>query len=210
MRILLLSDLHDEEEVLSRVGHLLKKNRFDYIFVAGDFTRHNISYIEDFLRLAPHSYIINGNNEHPQVIEFLKNTKNYIHEKKVELGVYNLIGFGYSPPTPFNTAGEISEDVIYERLSKLPIDNKTILLLHTPPYGCFDETKLGNAGSHSIRKIIEEKKPFIAICGHIHENEGIGLLEKTTVVKIPAANHFKYAIMEIIRGKISASFFNLQ
>jgi Icc-related predicted phosphoesterase len=48
-----------------------------------------------------------------------------------------------------------------------------ILVTHCPPFGILDETKYGvNVGSASLREKIEEIKPKLVVCGHIHESYG--------------------------------------
>ena len=57
-----------------------------------------------------------------------------------------------------------------------------------------------------MRKIIEEKKPLVAFFGHIHEQSGTEKLGSTTLVKIPAANSYRAAIVEIKNKKVSVEF----
>jgi Icc-related predicted phosphoesterase len=73
-------------------------------------------------------------------------------------------------------------------MRRLPIDENTLLLLHCPPYGFFDERKGAHVGSVSIRRVIEEKRPLAAFFGHIHEYRGTSMLGKTALIKLPPAN----------------------
>jgi Icc-related predicted phosphoesterase len=48
-----------------------------------------------------------------------------------------------------------------------------VLILHSPPYGHVDSSSGGDhLGSRSILEAIEEKRPRLAVCGHIHESWG--------------------------------------
>ena len=94
-------------------------------------------------------------------------------------------------------------------MSILAIDQKTLLLTHSPPYGFFDTARGGHVGSRAIRKIIKEKRPFVNFCGHVHEHAGIEKLGNTYIVKIPAANSWGYAVANIIDKKLFVEFSKL-
>ncbi|GEM_PF-112786 len=114
----------------------------------------------------------------------------------------NIIGFGYSSITPFGTPGELEEEEILRRMSKLSIDQKTILVTHAPPEGILDANFKGDhIGSSSIKQIIE-KKPFLHLFAHVHECEGTTKVGETTFVKIPAAKNQKFLIIEIKNREI--------
>lgn len=204
--MLVFSDLHEEDVYLERLGEHAKEG-FDYILIAGDSANHLASFIEDVVKTFPDAYIIPGNNEDRNTMSVLSKTKNYLHGKRIEISDgLNVVGFGFSNPTPFHTANELNEGQIYEKMEKLNIDGKTILLLHAVPFEVLDEVKGTHVGSKSIRKIIEEKKPFLAVCGHLHEIEGVDKIGETIVVKVPAAEFGKFCTIKIIDGKVSAQF----
>ncbi len=206
MRLLAFSDLHDEEVTLEKIKEFYLSAKFDYVLIAGDTTSHSVSFVEEVVWLFSNCFIIPGNNEDTRVIEYLKNKEPYIHEKKVTVGDYTIVGFGLSNMTPFNTPGELSEEEIYERIKQLPINNKTILLCHCPPFGHFDTVRDKKTGSTSLLRIIHEKEPLVFLCGHIHELEGVARIGKTTVIKIPAAMNGKVAVVAIEDKDIKVDF----
>jgi hypothetical protein len=202
MRVLALSDLHGEEAVLDGLRSLLQKERFDLILIVGDITQRGpLSYAEDLLDVFGGENIlaIHGNMDTQHVVDLLDKRGILLHLKKVELGGWDFVGFGGSNPTPFGTPIEYSEEQIYDELNRFRMNSKTILVTHAPPYGSgVDKTTKGvSAGSKSISKIIEEKRPFMDICGHIHEAEGEARMGATRVVKVPAANAGKAAEIEL-------------
>ncbi len=194
MRILLLADLHRDPEIF----HKLHPEKYDLVIVAGDF--ESKEYLEKLLLLSNNLYWIPGNMEHKELCEELP--EKCLHKKSLALvGEFELVGFGFSNPTPFGTPGELSEEEIYSQMSKLPITHKTILVTHCPPYGILDEVSEGiHAGSKSIKKIVEEKKPLLLACGHIHDQEGKEKAGETTVVNIPQGNTHKGVLLEIKNG----------
>lgn len=192
MKALVLSDIHSEEAAIEKLGLFLKSNRFNLVIIAGDITQRGpVSYAEEFLDLfrGMNVLAIHGNMDPKPVIDLLERRGLLFHLKKVNADGWNFIGFGGSNPTPFGTPTEYSEKEIYNELNKFRMDRKTILVTHSPPYNSgVDRTSAGvSAGSRAIRKIIEEKEPFMDICGHIHEREGETNIGETKVVKVPPA-----------------------
>lgn len=205
MRILAFSDLHENETALEALKSL--SSEFDHIFVCGDVSRSNL-FAEAVLRAFPSGFIIPGNWDNEHVNKLLSSNSQWLHKKRVEIeNGLNVVGFGYSNKTPFGTYGELSEDEIYEIMSKLPIDSNTILMLHCPPKGYFDETpRGGHAGSEAILRVITEKKPLVALFGHIHEHKGVQKLGPTTLVKLPAADGMLACSLSIENKNIKAEF----
>ncbi|VVB97910.1 3',5'-cyclic adenosine monophosphate phosphodiesterase CpdA [uncultured archaeon] len=206
MKLLVLADIHGDEVVLEKLqAH--RKDAYDYVLVAGDSTNNSTSFMADLIETFPNAYMIPGNNESANVLEIMHRAKHYAHEKRFELKEgYNVAGFGFSNPTPFHTPGELKDDEIYQKLSKMKIDGKTILLLHAPPYGLLDEIKGNHVGSQAIRKIIEEKQPYMVFCGHLHEVIGIERLGKTLIVNVPAAENGRFCTAELTNSTVCVQF----
>jgi Icc-related predicted phosphoesterase len=54
------------------------------------------------------------------------------------------------------------------------VDDRTVLVTHSPAYGILDLGILGlPAGSLSIKELVEERNPLLHIHGHIHEEFGV-------------------------------------
>ena len=132
-----------------------------------------------------------------------------VHGRKVKLGEWNLVGLGGSNPTPFGTPSEMGEEEIASLLFRAGVDEFSILLSHPPPYGVFDEVAGGlHVGSKAVRRAVEEKRPIMAVCGHIHEHEGREILGETLVVKLAPAERLRAAEIEIT-DRIEVKFINL-
>ena len=209
MKMLVLADIHGEELVLEKFLERKKKagKEYEIVLIAGDTTNNSTSFMVELMEIFPGAYIIPGNNESQNVVEIMQKAKNYAHEKRFELkDGYNICGFGFSNPTPFHTPGEMKDDEIYSRLSKMNIDEKTILLVHAPPSGHLDFVRGAHVGSVAIAKIIEEKRPLMVFCGHLHEVIGIEKFGKTTVVNVPAAEYGRYCTVEMNEHGFSVQF----
>lgn len=208
MKIFVACDLHEEEAVLDPIESL--SSTHDYTFICGDISHTNY-FITQCLEKFKNSFFIPGNWDNELVNKVLEKSPQMVHRKRVELkNGYNVVGFGYSLPTPFATFGELTEEQIYEQMSKLPINDKTLLLLHCPPKGYFDLSRRNlNIGSVSILKIIEEKQPFAVFCGHVHERVGSARIGKTQLIKLPPANEMRACSFTITDSGTICEFVNL-
>lgn len=206
IRILAIADLHSDEAILDRLRVLESDRKYDYLFVAGDITGKNISYAQDFITIVHQAFWVPGNNENEEIRKMFEDAKFSIHKKRVEIKEgFNVVGFGFSTPTPFKTPGEMPDDEIYLQMSALPIDPNTILTTHSPPHGLFDDVGV-NIGSKAVRKIIEEKQPKLALFGHVHEHSGKANIGRTICVKIPPATSLKAATVQITHGHVEVAF----
>ena len=82
-------------------------------------------------------------------------------------------------------------------------------MTHNPPHGVRTDkvAPLVHVGSKLIREFIEEKKPILAISGHIHEAFGIDSIGQTLLLNPGALCDGRFATVEIIKenGKYKAT-----
>ncbi len=209
MKLLALSDLHADEDLLDRLHSLSSRKKYSAVLFCGDLTtRGPVSYAEEALSLFPNSFAVFGNMDTPEVAEKISAMGKSVHARKMKFGNWNLVGIGGSNPTPFSTPTEFSELEIEAFLSSAQVDRNTILLTHSPPYGVFDLAGGKHAGSRSVRECIEKNRPLMAICGHIHEHEGQEVLGETLIVKLAPAEKLRAAEIEI-GPEISVEFITL-
>lgn len=97
-------------------------------------------------------------------------------------------------------------NVLIKKLKK-----KSIFILHYPPRGIFDKildkknpAYRGSSGIDFFRKAILEEKPFLVLCGHMHEYVGKKKLGSSWVVNPGEGSKGKFAIIDIDekKGKI--------
>lgn len=90
-----------------------------------------------------------------------------ISEEESESGRYGLWAFQHT---------------LEDDLSKWSIPRGVdIVVSHSPPFGACDEADGISYGSHGLRKAIEESKPLLHVCGHVHSGYGISKIGPTTV-----------------------------
>ena len=99
MKLLALSDLHADEELLDRLRAISSRSQYDAVLYCGDITnRGPVSYAEEAVKIFPNVYAVHGNMDTPEVVQALSSLGVLIHGKKVRLGEWNLVGLGGSNP----------------------------------------------------------------------------------------------------------------
>jgi Icc-related predicted phosphoesterase len=118
-------------------------------------------------------------------------------------GGLQLLSYGWSNETPWQTPREVPEDELYRRLDALAdqvVDpRRAIFMIHVPPHDSGLDTApildenlrptvsagdvlRGPVGSTAVRRIIEERQPLLSVHGHIHESGGERRLGTTVSV----------------------------
>jgi hypothetical protein len=112
-------------------------------------------------------------------------------EDPIDVGGFDMVSYGWTNPTPWDTFRELPEDELGRRIDKI-VDRvtdpgRTIFNFHAPPYGSgLDEAPALDAdmnikaggralrpvGSTSVKAAIERAQPVLSLHGHIHESKG--------------------------------------
>lgn len=189
-----------------------------------------ISVFEKLRNLFPDPlpvFLIPGNHDLPLIAttpEFFPKNFVQMHNKSSIFRINGfekdilIIGFGGSTPIPgfpVNQPGPnyftFESEEIYNSLKALATEKRsffsenyfTILFVHEPPFNTsLDITHhKEHVGSKSIKRIIEEFQPNIAVSGHIHESRGIDHIDQTIIVNAGEAKYSNYAIFNIMEKK---------
>jgi uncharacterized protein len=130
-------------------------------------------------------------------------------------GGYEVVGLSNANMTPWRCARDVEEDELERKLNTLAgmiqHPERTIAMLHVPPYGsgldtCPELDKnlkivtqggqviMKSAGSTSVKAFIEKVQPLLTLHGHIHESPGHVHIGKT--LSINAGSEYAEAIMK--------------
>jgi len=208
VKLLVFSDLHEESQALEKLRAFAEREKPDIVLSCGDMAR-SVSFAEETMGSFKNFYFVPGNWDSKAANDYYSKLKGYIHKKRVEVGGLNIVGFGFSPITPFHTFGEKNEEEIEKEMAQLAIDKDTLLLLHAPPNGFFDNVGKEHVGSRAIRRIVEKKSPFMVLFGHVHETIGFCKRGNTFFVKVPPAQRHKCALVSINNKNPSVEFIHL-
>jgi uncharacterized protein len=171
-------------------------------------------------------YVMGGNDDAPDILQVLQDTKSEFfiacEDRVVELDAqHTMISLGYSTPTPWHTAREITDAALGEKIEALvrqvPDVARCVFNLHDPPKeSSLDlcamvqegdpprhilkagQPVMQSAGSVSVRRAIETHQPLLSLHGHIHESPGVIRIGRTLCVN-PGSEYSE----GILRGMIA-------
>jgi len=171
-----------------------------------------------------------GNDDKFAIDEVIKKDSRVVfaEEDVVDLdGEHEVLCFGWSNPTPFNSPRECSEEELERKLERVVTKVKNmataIFCIHAPPYDSqLDSAPLVDkdlniivsggrpqmvpVGSKAVRKIIEKYQPLVGLHGHIHESPGFVKIGRTECLN-PGSEYgegvFKGYLVEIDGPKIT-------
>ena len=205
IRFVVIADTHcSENEIEIPDG--------DVFIHAGDFTglgkEYEILVFNQWLSTLPHpiKIIIAGNHdflfqENTNFAKSLLTNAIYLQDEEYILkdGKRNLKIYG-SPWTLkfYNWAFMLQENELKEKWTLIPHDTD-ILITHSPPYGILDKIRYGySAGCPSLLEKIKLCNIKYHIFGHIHENNGIKMIQNcsTKFINASVVNDFNKPIVK--------------
>ena len=141
---------------------------------------------------------------------------------------HEMISWGYSNITPWNSHREMSEEQLSAALrgmaSQLEHPNRAIVNVHVPPYGSgldyapvldkslkvqsvLGQVKFAPAGSSAVLDFLTEIQPLLGLHGHIHEASGIRRIGRTIAIN-PGSDYstgtLNGALITLERDKVAA------
>jgi Icc-related predicted phosphoesterase len=142
---------------------------------------------------------------------------------------YQLLSYGFSNRTPWNSPRELDDDVLGERLRRL-IESaggdmeRMIFNFHVPPHGSSldlapalsadfkpkqqgGQVEMANVGSFAVRALIEEAQPLVGLHGHIHESKSVQQFGRTVCVN-PGSEYgtgmLKVALLDLRKSRVKS------
>ena len=175
MRVLAITDIHKDENALTRTLRFIDEYKSDILLILGDITTFGpLSFAEKFIAGLPDMNILAlpGNCDPREILSVLDDSKAInLHRGKETIDGITFVGLGGSNDTPFNTPFELTEAEIFSALDNL-MEPGAILVLHGPAKGHLDKVPGGHTGSTGALKIVEKYRPSLVLAGHIHETTG--------------------------------------
>ena len=215
MKLLVISDGHGAIDNLTSLLGVAKT--VDLVLFAGDFAAFNqlqtgLPFLKQLRSLHSNVYSVLGNCDPPEFIEELKAHDINIQATSTIFEDFVLLGSGGASKFTGATPNERSDEELVSDISspyKQKDGDNIIVVTHNPPHGAKTDkvAPLVHVGSKLIRKFIEEKKPVLAISGHIHEAFGVDNIGQTLILNPGALCDGRFAIAEITKenGKYKAS-----
>jgi uncharacterized protein len=191
MRIFSAGDIHGDSLLARKLAKKAKNAKADIVILCGDLTESEKStdnIIGPFKKEHLKVLLIPGNHESNATADFLSEfyeVKN-IHGQAVRYEHIGIIG---------NSAvniglHKIPEKDIFESIKegfkRVSYLDKKVLVSHVHPEGSkMDHLTPFLPGSNSIKKAIDQFKPDILLCTHVHEAHGLEeKIGKTRVINV--------------------------
>ena len=186
MKIYAVADIHARQQRLDCITANVKQLSPDLVVVAGDLTSYRASpfVVQRLAGLSVPVFAVRGNTDRKMVSRQIRRSpgvsSSYLPPTPHQ--PFALVGLNGTLPIPFRSRIALKETRILRDISPL-VNSKTILVVHTPPWGILDEV-MGkfHAGSKNLLAFIRRKEPLMLLCGHIHERPGVKQLGKTCIV----------------------------
>ena len=176
MKLLAFSDLHRDLEQGARLVEMSREA--DVVIGAGDFASVHEGLDETIGALAgieTPTVLVPGNNETVDALREAAagwSAATVLHGEGTTIAGTEFFGLGAGiPVTPWDWSFDLDDDAATGMLAGCP--EGAVLVLHSPPRDHCDSAGDGtHFGSPALRRAIEEKRPRLAVCGHIHESWG--------------------------------------
>jgi hypothetical protein len=190
MLIIAFGDVHMQPERAEKIPEI---RQADCVVVNGDLTIRGgrpeaLSVLDVLSSLNRSVYAHIGNMDKADVDLMFTEMGINLNGRGVRAGDVGLFGLGGSPPTPFDTPSEFSEQELEATLRRAYEEVKEarakILFSHPPPLNTrLDRVRSGqHVGSFAVRGFLEETDCMACVCGHIHESAGTDRVGSALVI----------------------------
>jgi len=175
MKFLAAGDLHGDRDLASQLAEKADKENVDFVVLCGDLVENDDNVRGIVGAFKKPVFLIPGNHESEATIDFLselyraKNLQGYGYK----MGDVGLVGC-----SSVNIGlWKIPDKEVFEMINKasdyVKDCKKKIFVSHVHPSGTKMESMFGFEGSEGLKKAIDEIKPDLVLCSHLHEAKGI-------------------------------------
>jgi len=191
MKILAFSDIHGDRSLAEKLAQRAADEEVDLVILCGDITYGEQStegIIGPFAKRKKKVVLIPGNHETVATADFLAQLYGMtnLHGYSIRYKDIGLFGCGGAEMGPFPTSEEEIIELLRRSHEQVKDAKKKIMVTHVHPSGTVMErfTQFFK-GSDAVRHALDEFKPDLVLCGHVHEAEGIEeVIGSTKVINV--------------------------
>ncbi|OYT29160.1 hypothetical protein B6U98_03055 [Thermoplasmatales archaeon ex4572_165] len=194
MKIFAVADIHGAQYRVNEIRNVIEKHNPDIICVCGDITQFGPGEVATLLldQLPGKVIVVPGNIDTSDVIDGIKKSHaDNVQQNRFEFKGVSFLGLnGVSDNETFSFYSNPVNRAVFKHID--------VLMTHVPPYGFQDNIFLGkHGGSKILYEIMQEIKPRLVLCGHIHENPGYAKTKDTVIVNCSMGKRGKGAIVHL-------------
>lgn len=205
MRLLGITDLHDNHTALARI--LEAAGPVDLVLLGGDVTNFGTPQearrlVEQVQATGARVLGVAGNCDSAAIDQWMVEQDMSLFCRGVVIGEVGFQGLSAMPPWHpgmyhFSEA-EFAQG-LQAGYQQIATARWHVVLSHSPPRAnLVDRTQRGlNVGSTALREFIDRAGPDLVLCGHIHEGRGIEWIGHTQVVNCGPAVAGSHALVTI-------------
>jgi Icc-related predicted phosphoesterase len=199
MRLYASADIHGSQYRLNIILKNIERYKPDIVVICGDITQFGPGSLAKTLldQIPIRTLAVHGNIDTSDVVQAISNTRAVnMHLRQININNESFIGIGGDIPT------DLFECKIKNNSATIPIkdaiNSNTILISHVPPYNTMDKVFIGrHIGSKELLRLVEETKPRLVLCGHVHEDPGVTRLNKSIIVNCSIGKRTEGAVIDI-------------
>lgn len=179
MRVFSAGDFHGDSKLAEQIAKEAKKAKADVVILTGDLVTNDLNaenIIGHFKKQNLPLLFVPGNHESLATADFLaklydvKNIHGY-SARYHDVGIFGCSGVNVG-------IHQLSDDEAFDLLKKgfdkIKYLSKKIMVTHVHPKDSkMEKFSQFLPGSKAIRKAIDEFKPDILLCSHVHEAHGL-------------------------------------
>ena len=190
MKILAISDVHNDRHFMQKMAQKGADEKVDLVILAGDIfdeDQFKEGMIGPFKKMGLEVAVVPGNHEGMAEINAMVDAyqvKN-LHGYSLKFGDVGIFGCGYGDVGLHTLNEEQFFQTLKQSHNSIKDCKKKLMVTHVQPNDSIISMKIPGWGSSGVRKAIEEFKPDVHICGHMHETHGIEeLIGSTKVINV--------------------------
>ncbi len=199
MRLVAVADLHGSQHRVNLLLAQVAAHQPDLVVVCGDVTQNGPAQTATLLlnQIPVRAVAVSGNMDTPDVGDGIAASRvENIDRRRVVINGVSFVGLGDMLPSSLTTLSVA--DGSRMRPVEECVDRSTVLVTHVPPFKTKDRMSLGShGGSKGLRRLVEEREPLLVLCGHIHEDPGVAMVGRTTVVNCSLGRRGEGAVIDL-------------
>ncbi|MBU2487807.1 MAG: metallophosphoesterase family protein [Proteobacteria bacterium] len=207
MLIYAVADIHGKPGRLGLVARKVAEARPDCILAAGDlcarFSGDPDAVVRALDGLGVPVLAVRGNSDPRDLARRLSASAHVraLGGRRLTVAGADFAGLDGTVPLPFaNRVGWREAGTL--RAARDLVDPDCALVVHAPPRGCRDRVAGRFAsGSRGLAELVAGQRPALVVCGHVHEDAGIGWLDGVLVVNCALHGNLAGALIRWEKGR---------